>query len=73
MLFLYFITNYKKICSGVKIVSEYYHYDIDGIREYDDNVLHNKIQAFLIDLLGKKSSQYKELQDRICKLIAEYT
>jgi len=35
--------------------------------------LQNKIQAFLTDLLGKKSTQYFELRKRICTLIAEYT
>lgn len=61
------------IKKGVQIVSEYYHGDINGIRDYDDNVLHNKIQAFLTDLLGKKTNQYYDLRKRIYALIVEYT
>jgi hypothetical protein len=61
------------IKKGVQIVSEYYHDDINGIKDYDDNVLQNKIQSFLIELLGKKSNEYYDLRNRIFALIVEYT
>jgi hypothetical protein len=61
------------IKKGVQIVSEYYHDDINGIKDYDDNALQNRIQNFLIELLGKNSNKYYDLRNRIFALIVEYT
>lgn len=60
------------IKKGVQIVSEYYNDDVDGIKDYDD-MLENRIQKFLTELLGKNSKKYYALHNRILALIIEYT
>lgn len=61
------------IRKGCCIANTCYNDENSGIRTVDENDLDNKIQLFLMELLGKQGHDYYALQRRIFALIIEYT
>jgi hypothetical protein len=61
------------IRKGCNIANNCYHNENSGIKQIDENDLDNKIQLFLMELLGKQGNDYYALQRRIVALIIEYT
>jgi hypothetical protein len=61
------------IRKGCNIFNAYYLDNDNGIRDQDINILENKIQMFLTEIMGRNGNAYFALRRRILALIIEHS